>query len=113
MSPQPSAAPVAEPARSVHGRFQVDVARARISYGGAALELTRYEYLLLQFLVAHPERVFSRAQLLDQVWGAAQTSLDRTVDAHVKSLRAKLRAVAPDDDPIQTHRGLGYSLAGG
>lgn len=103
--------PAEEPTSPVtHGRLQVDAARARISYAGAPLDLTRYEYLLLQFLVAHPGRVFSRAQLLDRVWETAQTSLDRTVDAHVKSLRAKLRAVTPDHDPIQTHRGLGYSL---
>jgi two-component system catabolic regulation response regulator CreB len=47
---------------------------------------------------------------MDQVWGSSQTSLERTVDAHVKSLRHKLRAIAPDLDPIETHRGLGYSL---
>ncbi|MNY70660.1 Transcriptional regulatory protein CreB [compost metagenome] len=55
--------------------------------------------------------MLSRAQLMDRVWTDAADTLDRTVDAHVKSLRAKLRAVAPDADPIQTHRGLGYSLA--
>jgi two-component system, OmpR family, catabolic regulation response regulator CreB len=104
-------APAADPpAAAGHGAFLVDAARARISYAGVPLELTRYEFLLLQFLVAHPGQVFSRAQLLDRVWDAAQTSSDRTVDAHVKSVRAKLRAIAPDDDPIQTHRGLGYSL---
>lgn len=101
------------PATLPHGRFEVDAPRARISYAGVALELTRYEYLLLQFLVAHPEQVFSRAQLLDRVWDASQTSMDRTVDAHVKSLRAKLRAITPNEDPIQTHRGLGYSLGEG
>ncbi len=92
------------------GVFEVDQARARIRYHGTALALTRYEYLLLKFLVAHPERVYSRAQLMEQVWGSSQTSLDRTVDAHVKTLRGKLRAVAPDEDPIATHRGLGYSF---
>jgi len=98
------------PPPTTHGPFVVDLARAKISYAGVPLELTRYELLLLQFLIAHPEQVFSRAQLLERVWDAAQTSLDRTVDAHVKSLRAKLRAIAPDRDPIRTHRGLGYSL---
>ena len=88
----------------------VDEKRARISYHGTLLELTRYEYLLLKFLVAHPQRVFSRAELLERVWDSAQTSLDRTVDAHVKSLRAKLRALCAEEDPIRTHRGLGYSF---
>lgn len=53
----------------------------------------------------------SRAQLMERVWSGAHDTLERTVDAHVKSLRAKLRAIAADLDPIQTHRGLGYSLA--
>jgi two-component system catabolic regulation response regulator CreB len=108
ISPTPTAVDL--PPATTHGSFVVDVARAKISYAGVPLELTRYELLLLQFLIAHPEQVFSRAQLLERVWDAAQTSLDRTVDAHVKSLRAKLRAIAPDRDPIRTHRGLGYSL---
>lgn len=108
-----AAASTEEPGKTAHGIFEVDGVRARILYAGMPLDLTRYEYLLLQFFVAHPEQVFSRAQLLDRAWDAAQTSLDRTVDTHVKSLRAKLRAVTPDEDPIATHRGLGYSLRGG
>jgi two-component system catabolic regulation response regulator CreB len=70
--------------------------------------LTRYEYLLLRVFLQAPERVFSRAQLMDLVW-THDVSQERTVDTHVKSLRAKLRELAPDLDPIQTHRGLGYS----
>ncbi len=101
------------PEVSTQTAFVVDEKRARISYHGTLLELTRYELLLLKFLVAHPERVFSRAELLEQVWGSAQTSLDRTVDAHVKSLRAKLRALCVEEDPIRTHRGLGYSFEPG
>jgi two-component system catabolic regulation response regulator CreB len=75
------------------------------------LDLTRYEYLLLKALLEHPGHVLSRAQLMDRVWTDAPDTLDRTVDAHVKSLRAKLRAVdRRRSDPIQTHRGMGYSL---
>jgi two-component system catabolic regulation response regulator CreB len=47
---------------------------------------------------------------MDQVWEEPDASLDRTVDTHIKTLRAKLRKVRPDENPIQTHRGLGYSL---
>ena len=108
-----AAPPTEEQCKAAHGLFQVDTVRARILYAGVSIDLTRYEYLLLQFLVAHPEQVFSRAQLLDRAWDAAQTSLDRTVDTHVKLLRAKLRAITPGEDPITTHRGLGYSLGGG
>ena len=92
-------------------RFEVRALEARIVYCGQPLELTRYEYLLLKVLVEHPGHVLSRAQLMDRVWAGSPDTLDRTVDAHVKSLRAKLRAVDPGADPIQTHRGLGYSLS--
>jgi two-component system catabolic regulation response regulator CreB len=108
------AAPAAPtPTPGATSAFTVDEDRARISYRGAPLSLTRYEYLLLKHLVAHPERIWSRGQLMEQVWGSSQTSLERSVDAHVKSLRHKLRAVAPGESPIQTHRGLGYSLSTG
>jgi two-component system catabolic regulation response regulator CreB len=104
------AAQAASASRQVAG-LELRALEARILYCGQALDLTRYEYLLLKTLIEHPGHVLSRAQLMDRVWTGAADTLDRTVDAHVKSLRAKLRAVAPDADPIQTHRGLGYSLA--
>lgn len=104
------AAPAA-PARTGLSRFELRAAEARILYRGHALELTRYEYLLLKTMVEHPGHVLGRAQLMDRVWADAPDTLDRTVDAHIKSLRAKLRAIDPGADPIQTHRGLGYSLA--
>ena len=72
--------------------------------------LTRYEYLLLKTLMLAPGRVYSRQQLMDLVWQDAEESLDRTVDTHIKTLRAKLRERDPDANLILTHRGLGYSL---
>lgn len=93
--------------------FVVDEERCTIAYRGVALDLTRYEFRLLKVLVAKPGRVFSREQLMSAVWEDPGASLDRTVDAHIKTVRAKLRAIAPDADPIQTHRGLGYSLREG
>ena len=90
--------------------FEVEEASHRIRCKGQLLDLTRYEFLLLRALLAHPERVFTRAELMERVWSGAEESADRTVDTHIKTLRAKLRAVAPDLDPIQTHRGLGYSI---
>lgn len=90
--------------------FHLDEARAAISYAGKLLQLTRYEYLLLKMLVAEPGRVFSRQQLMDKVWANSEDSLDRTVDTHIKTLRAKLREIDASANPIQTHRGLGYSL---
>jgi two-component system catabolic regulation response regulator CreB len=96
--------------RAGRSAWEHDEARCRISFCGRALELTRNEYRLLGILVAAPGRVFSREQLLTAAWDDPGASLDRTVDAHIKTVRAKLRAVAPEADPIVTHRGLGYSL---
>ncbi|HEY1043330.1 MAG TPA: two-component system response regulator CreB [Telluria sp.] len=92
------------------GGFEIRAAEARILFRGRALDLTRYEYLLLKTLAENPHHVFSRAHLMDCVWTDAPDTLDRTVDAHIKSLRAKLRTVDRNCDPIRTHRGLGYSV---
>ncbi len=89
----------------------IDEARRSIRFYGQLLELSRYEYGLLKTLAARPGVVFTRDQLLDLVWDDASESIDRTVDAHVKTIRAKLRAIAPSLDPIRTHRGTGYALA--
>jgi two-component system catabolic regulation response regulator CreB len=77
---------------------------------GVQLELTRYEFRLLAVLHSRPGRVWSRDELMTRVWEDPGASLDRTVDAHIKTLRGKLRTAAPQEDPIQTHRGEGYSL---
>ena len=92
-----------------HGAFAIDRDGHRIRFQGRALELTRYEYALLAALLQRPGAILSRAQLMDRGWDEAADSGDRTVDTHVKTLRAKLRA-AGGADPIRTHRGLGYSL---
>ena len=91
-------------------RFEHDLDGKRIRYCGQALDLTRYEYGLLAALLQRPGAVLSRAQLMDRVWGEALDSGDRTVDTHVKTLRAKLHGIDGEADPIHTHRGLGYSL---
>jgi len=90
--------------------FEVDDERKLIRFRGTALDLSRIEYRLLKVLIERPGRVFSRDELMQRAWDDPGASFDRTVDAHVKTLRAKLRAVAPDEDPIVTHRGMGYSL---
>jgi len=88
--------------------FEHDEAGQRICYGGQWLALTRLEYRLLATLLAAPGRIHSRDALLSAVWGSSSEAQDRTVDTHVKTLRAKLREQGPD--PIVTHRGLGYGL---
>jgi len=102
-------APQATTTTSATGPFSLDTLRMQIHYRAQLLNLTRHEFRLLQCLLEQPERVFSREQLLDAVGVAADAGYERSIDSHIKSLRAKLRAVAADAEPIQTHRGLGYS----
>jgi len=90
-------------------KFEIDEDRCCIRFAGTNLELTRYEFRLVRTLAARPGRVFTREQLLAAGWEEPTASTDRTVDAHIKTLRSKMRALAPELDPIQTHRGLGYS----
>ncbi|MEJ2395421.1 MAG: two-component system response regulator CreB [Candidatus Thiodiazotropha sp.] len=92
--------------------FEVDSERCRIRYHDVWLDLTRYEYEVLRTLLRHPERVYSRAQIMDLVWSEPDESLERSVDTHIKTLRAKLRQIREDENPIKTHRGLGYSISG-
>ncbi|MDR2261773.1 MAG: two-component system response regulator CreB [Azoarcus sp.] len=103
-------APVAAPGGAATSPFQVDREGLRIACKGQWLALTRYEYLLLACLLEHPGRVYSRAVLMDKVWRDAEETEERTVDTHIKTLRAKLRTVLAGRDPIVTHRGLGYSI---
>lgn len=105
---QPRVPPAAEPPAA--GPFRFDELRQQIHYHGQLLPLTRHELKLLAVLLGQPERVFSREQLLDATGVSAEAGYERTVDSHIRSLRAKLREVSPDSEAIQTHRGLGYSL---
>lgn len=95
------------------GPFLLDLERMQIRYRDHPLSLTRHEFRLLQCLLEQPERVFSREQLLGAVGVAADAGYERSIDSHIKSLRAKLRQVAAQAEPIQTHRGLGYSYSPG
>lgn len=104
--PAAAAAPAAPVAA-----ISVDEGRRQIRFYGQLLELSRYEFGLLKTLASRPGHVFSRDSLLERVWDDATESLDRTVDAHVKTLRAKMKLIAPQLDPIRTHRGSGYALA--
>jgi two-component system catabolic regulation response regulator CreB len=97
-----------EPAQS--GPFRIEEDRARILYQGHALTLSSTEFRLLRVLCRQPGRIYSRAQLMEIAWDDPGAALERTVDAHIKSVRAKIKDVAPEADPIETHRGFGYSL---
>lgn len=92
------------------GSLAVDPERMQVTLGGRPVAMSRYEFGLIRAFAEHPGRVYSRDQLMDLVWDEPEASLDRTVDAHIKSLRSKLRAADPGFDGIATHRGIGYSL---
>jgi len=82
-----------------------------IAFHGQPLDLTRYEYLLLALLLSASGRVFTREQIMNRVWANAPDTTDRSIDTHIKTLRAKLRAIDPSSEPIITHRGTGYALS--
>jgi two-component system catabolic regulation response regulator CreB len=104
----PPATEVAPPRLSTP--LVVDAETRRAFYQGNLLDLTRTEFDLLRVLGSAPERVFSRQQLLDRIFGEGYAVTDRTVDAHIKALRKKLHAAGADPELIETERGVGYRL---
>jgi two-component system, OmpR family, catabolic regulation response regulator CreB len=93
-----------------HDSLVIDSAGQRASLKGQVLSLTRREFGLLAELMRQPGRICSRESLISAVWGSDSDSTDRTVDTHIKTLRAKLECVEPDREHIETHRGMGYSM---
>ena len=87
------------------GGVQVDLVTRRVAVDGRPVSLTATEFDLLAYLMQHPARVFTREQLLSEVWGYAAYVGTRTVDVHVAQVRVKLG----DASPIRTVRGVGYS----
>lgn len=90
--------------------FDLDKDKASICFQGQALDLTRAEFTLLSTLLSHPGRVYERSQLIAQIWNHNHPSDERVIDTHIKDIRAKLRLIDTNADPIKTHRGIGYSL---
>ncbi|MEX0373993.1 phosphate regulon transcriptional regulator PhoB [Spiribacter pallidus] len=90
--------------------LRLDPVSHRITGHGQALAMGPTEFRLLHFLMTHPDRVFNRAQLLDNVWGANVYVEERTVDVHVRRLRKAL-AISGHEDLVQTVRGAGYRFS--
>jgi len=105
---QPGPAPAAPAPPIVRGSIQLDVVRHTCHVGGRELSLTVTEFELLRALLQSPGRVLSRAQLVELAYGAGHYISDRTVDSHVRRLRAKLGEVA---SVIETVYGVGYRLS--
>ena len=90
-----------------HAEMRLDPAARIVTVDGREIHLTGREFDLLHFLLSHPNRVFTRAELLRQVWDYDFEGYDRTVDAHVARLRKKL---GPPGDWIETAWGIGYKF---
>jgi DNA-binding response OmpR family regulator len=94
------------------GPLTVDPVRREVTVGGEPVHLTVREFDLLLFLARHPDRPFTRSQLLEQIWGITYEGYDRTIDSHVQRLRAKIEADAGAPEHVRTVWGVGYKFSG-
>lgn len=86
----------------------LDAASYRATLQGRDLELTAVEFKLLEFLAGHPSRIYSRQQLMDHIYPDRRIVSDRTIDSHIKKVRRKIAAIAPEEDLIGSVYGVGY-----
>lgn len=93
-----------------YGPLTIDPVRHEVLVDGTSVKMGLAEFKLLKFLVGHPDRVFSRTQLLDSVWGDHVFIEERTVDVHILRLRKALQLV-DSQHLVQTIRGMGYRLS--
>jgi two-component system phosphate regulon response regulator PhoB len=93
------------------GDIILDTEQHRLTLGDKQLEVSPTEFRLMQFFMTHPDKVYSRTQLLDQVWGRSVYIEERTVDVHIRRLR-KILAEYGREDLVQTVRGFGYRFLG-
>jgi DNA-binding response OmpR family regulator len=93
-----------------NGSLEIEPAKRRVRHAGVALEFTALEFDLLLHFAKHPGHVFSRAQLLDAVWGYSHDGYEHTVTTHINRLRNKLEADPMRPQLILTVRGAGYKL---
>lgn len=94
------------------GELVIELSSHRVLVNGKTLEMGPTEFKLLQFFMSNPDRAYSRAQLLDRIWGLNVYVEERTVDVHIRRLRKALQAGAPHySDLIQTVRGVGYRFS--
>lgn len=101
----------AEDAPIAAGALVIDPARREVTVGGEPVHLTVREFDLLLFLARHPDRPFTRAQLLEKIWGITYEGYDRTIDSHVQRLRAKIEADPGQPQFVRTVWGVGYKFA--
>lgn len=97
--------------RYVVGNLQMDMVRHEVTVGGKPVELTPKEFQILQHLMQHPSKVFSRDELLDRIWGEGYALEQHTLDVHIHSLRHKIESDPAKPKYIMTVRGIGYKLS--
>jgi len=97
--------------RLVAGPIALNDATRQVSLDGQPLHLTPSEFALLKILMSHPDRVFSRSELLDKVQGYQFEGYDRTIDSHIKNLRKKISEKLPGRELIHTVYGIGYKFS--
>jgi two-component system, OmpR family, alkaline phosphatase synthesis response regulator PhoP len=93
------------------GRLQIDQVNHTVSFDNIGIELTSLEFDLLTFFMERPDQVFSRANLLDKVWGYDHDGYEHTVNSNINRLRRKLKTELDNDQIIQTVWGVGYKLS--
>ncbi|SJM90006.1 DNA-binding response regulator in two-component regulatory system with PhoR (or CreC) [Crenothrix polyspora] len=92
------------------GDLQLDMGQHRFSIGNRQVEISPTEFRMVQFFMTHPDKVFSRSQLLDQIWGRSVFIEERTIDVHIRRLR-KILDEYERGDLLQTVRGFGYKFS--
>ena len=108
--PRATRASAAEPRVLRNGELEILPAKRQARFRGAAIDFTALEFDLLLHFASHPGLVFSRAQLLDAVWGYTHDGYEHTVTTHINRLRAKLEADPMRPELILTVRGAGYKM---
>lgn len=92
------------------GDLVLDIEQHRLTIGAQQLEVSPTEFRLMHFFMTHPDKVYSRTQLLDQVWGRSVYIEERTIDVHIRRLR-KILAEHNREELVQTVRGFGYRFS--
>ena len=102
-----------EHAAPAAGELALDADKFRALLHGRDLDLTAVEFKLLHFLYQNPGRIYSRGQLMDRIYSDQRIVSDRTIDSHIKKLRKKIAAVAPEEELIHSIYGVGYKFETG
>ncbi len=96
--------------KNPESKFSINKAMQKISYHNQELTLTQTEFKILSHLIEHPNQVHTREYLMNNIWDRPHGSDEKTINTHIKSIRKRLNEIDEKSDPIETHRGIGYSL---